>query len=90
MWPLIGSSDVQMAELHVVLALFADDALTATVRGPGVRGAVGNDVFRTPHRCADSRDLALLVPCHLRDLDRNQLTSLEVGIFDNNTALTHL
>ena len=44
MWPLIGSSDVQMAELHVVLALFADDALTATALGSGVVGAVGNDV----------------------------------------------
>ena len=33
-----------MAELHVVLALFADDALTATARGWGVTGAVVNDV----------------------------------------------
>lgn len=41
----VAHSLVRMAEFKLGLPLLAEYFLTATARGPGVTGAVGNDVY---------------------------------------------
>ena len=87
LWPVTGSSNMQMAKLQVVLALCLPMIFYNYCPGPGSGGSrwqrrVGRRIDTLTRVTCLS-----LVPCHLRDLEGNQLTSLEVGVFDKNTAL---